>query len=72
MKCKKCGSENINVQAVSDVKGKTKGFSCIKSFIGMIFVPFIGFFCGMCGMGKGKTWTEIKSVKVCQDCGTTN
>ena len=47
MKCKKCGSENINVQAVSDVKGKTKGFSCIKSFIGMIFVPFIGFFCGM-------------------------
>jgi hypothetical protein len=69
LKCKKCGSENISVQAVSNTQGKTKGFGCIKSSFGMFIVGPLGFFCGLCGMGKGRTWTTIESVKLCQSCG---
>jgi hypothetical protein len=69
--CTKCGSDNINVQAISNVNGKTKGFGCIKSIFGTVIMGPIGFFCGLCGMGKGKTWTEVKTLKICQSCGHT-
>lgn len=69
LKCTKCQSTNISVQAVSNVQGKTKGFGCIKSIIGMIITGPLGFFCGLCGMGKGKTWTTVETVKLCQSCG---
>jgi hypothetical protein len=69
LSCRKCGSQNINVQAVSNTQGKTKGFGCIKSFLGVILFGPLGFFCGLCGMGKGKTTTTIETVKLCQSCG---
>jgi hypothetical protein len=69
LNCNKCGSNNISVQAISNVKGKTKGFGCIKSILGLFLVGPFGFFCGLCGMGKGKTWTEVETIKLCQSCG---
>jgi hypothetical protein len=72
MKCKYCGSDNFTVQAVGNVQGKTKGFGCLKSIIGVLLAGPFGFFCGLCGMGKGKTSTTIEVVKICQSCGKKN
>ncbi len=68
--CPNCGGTNINVQVVTVTESKTKGFGWCKGCIGaIIWLPL--FFCGLCGMGKGKTTTKEKTVKVCQDCGHT-
>ena len=69
--CPKCSSANVTVQAVSNTQGKTKGFGCIKSILGILIAGPFGFFCGLCGMGKGKITTTIESVKLCQNCGNT-
>jgi hypothetical protein len=67
--CKKCGSENISVQAVANTQGSTKGFGCLKSIMGIFVAGPLGFFCGLCGMGKGKINTKIETIKLCQNCG---
>ncbi|GIW23678.1 MAG: hypothetical protein KatS3mg068_2685 [Candidatus Sericytochromatia bacterium] len=69
LRCKKCGSDQVVVQTVTIQKGKTQGFSCLKGIIGSMIFPIIGWFCGLCGMGKGKFDTKLKTIRTCQNCG---
>jgi hypothetical protein len=59
--CPKCGS--MNIQVVSQTE--TKGFGAGKGCLGTILMGPIGFLCGLCGMGKGKT----EAVRMCANCG---
>lgn len=72
MKCKKCGSENVNVQAIGIVKNKHHGifYWCIGWIIDLIiwlfaFIPrlIIAIF------RPKKVKTKVKSYAVCQECG---
>ena len=65
MGCPKCGSENVTV--VSEVQSKIKGYGCCKGGLGAILFGPIGWLCGLCGMGEGKTTTRI--LRVCKSCG---
>ena len=65
MICPKCGSENV--QALTEVNSKTKGYGCCKGGLGYILFGPIGFVCGLCGMGKGKTSTSV--LWICGNCG---
>lgn len=65
MVCPKCGSEKVT--AVSEVSSTSKGFGCCKGGLGAILFGPIGWLCGLCGMGKGKTTSEV--LWVCSDCG---
>lgn len=73
MICPKCGSENINIQAVAHVNNKKKG--CLYwCFIGWWVEPFMWLFLTLPMIiiklfGKGKVKTKIKSHAVCQNCG---
>lgn len=74
MVCKKCGSTNVNVQAVAHVRTKKRG--CLYwLFIGWwlelfmwIFLTVPMLFLKLFGGGK-KVKTKVKSHAVCQDCG---
>jgi ribosomal protein L37AE/L43A len=65
MQCPKCGS--TNVQAVSEITSKTKGFGLCKGSLGAILFGPVGLLCGLCGMGKSKTTTDV--LWVCGKCG---
>ncbi|MGN0614917.1 hypothetical protein [Ruminococcus flavefaciens] len=81
MNCPKCGSSNIQAVNQQVVKGKvtdtrkTKGFGGCKACIGTCLTGGIGFFCGLCGMGKTKGEFKDnrkysnKIVYCCLDCG---
>lgn len=60
-KCPKCGSSNIQVVT----EGESKGFGAGKGCLGTILFGPIGFLCGLCGMGKGKT----RAIRMCAACG---
>ena len=74
MKCPKCGSENVNIQAVSIVSNKHHG--CLWWLIvGWWWIP-VKWLCftlpalivKIFGKGKGVK-TAIKKKAVCQNCG---
>lgn len=44
-----------------------QGFGFCKGIIGYVCLGPIGILCGLCGMGKGKTWS--RSFWVCGSCG---
>lgn len=75
MKCVKCGSENIKVQAVSIVKNKHHGI-WYWLFIGWwfetimwVFLTLPWFFIKIFKPKKIKT--KVKSYATCQECGHT-
>lgn len=63
--CPKCGSPNVHV--VTETSGTTKGFGFFKGCLGWLLVGPIGWLCGLCGMGKGKTSSD--TFRVCGNCG---
>ena len=65
MFCPKCNSQNV--QAISEVNSTYKGFGCCKGTLGYLLFGPIGFLCGLIGMGKGRTTTEM--LWVCNNCG---
>lgn len=69
MNCPNCGSENI--QALSEVTTDTdiKGYGCCKGGIGYLIFGPIGFLCGLCGMGKGRSRNSVETIWMCRDCG---
>lgn len=73
MICPKCGSENVNVQAVAHVSTKKKGclYWCIGWWLELImwFFLTIPMLIGKMFGGKGKVKTKVKSHAVCQNCG---
>lgn len=72
MKCKKCGSENVNVMVEQvGAKTKTNNMGCFWA-IGRAMLILCT--CGLWLLvgrrkGKGKTQFKNKTVAVCQDCG---
>ena len=65
MTCPNCFSEKV--YPVGEVNSKIKGYGCCKGGLGYLLFGPIGFVCGLCGMGKGKTTTNV--LWVCGDCG---
>ena len=64
MKCKKCGSENVVVQAVNEVKGRGILGSLIWLFLAFCTIGLI-LIIPMLTKSKGKT----KTFAICQNCG---
>lgn len=65
MRCPKCGGEHC--QLITESTSNFKGFGVGKGCLGYLCLGPIGILCGMCGMGKGKTYTA--HFWVCSDCG---
>lgn len=79
MKCKKCGSENVNIQVVNESQLVTKHHGIIWwIFIGWWWIP-VKWLCltipalfATIFIGKRKKIKNImKKMYVCQDCGNT-
>lgn len=72
MKCKRCNSENISVQAVTETKTKGKGLTYWLFWVWFDMIIWIFAFLPrlIIGLLKGK---KVKSktykVAICQDCG---
>lgn len=77
MKCSRCGSENVNVQMVTESKLKSKHRSIFWwIFIGWWLESFLWLFltiprllAALFGHKKQKLVTKHKSIAVCQNCG---
>lgn len=81
MKCPKCGSENIQAFSQQYTTGSVvdtrhnKGFGGCKACIGTFILGPLGFFCGLCGMGKTKgkfkdtRKMESEITFCCMSCG---
>lgn len=75
MKCPRCGSENVTVQVVTEVKEKLKKGCAYWIFIGWWWEVIQWIFLGIikllmvCFNKKTKVVTETKTVAVCQNCG---
>lgn len=77
MKCPKCGSENVNIQMVSESQLKNKHHGCLYwILIGWWLEACLWFFltvprllCTMFGHKKQKIVTTHSSMAVCQNCG---
>ena len=73
MKCKKCGSENVNVQVVGVVKRKHHGLSywlCFGWFIDLMLWIFLTIPRLIAAIFRPKkVKTKIERYAVCQECG---
>lgn len=77
MRCRRCGSENISVQMVSENKLKSKHHSILYwLIIGWWLHPILWLFFTipmifgkLFGFKKQKLVTKHKSMAVCQECG---
>ena len=68
MKCKKCGSENVTVQAVTNVKTKHRG--CLGWFLWILLACCtLGLILIIPLITNSKTKSKTHSEAVCQDCG---
>ena len=74
MICPKCGSANVNFQAVADTRTKKKGCA-YWLFVGWWLELFLWLFLTVPMLlfklfgGKGKVKTKIRTMAVCQNCG---
>lgn len=69
MKCKKCGSDNVQIKSV--VKGKTKKRGCFGWLIHSVFIVIFGpiFFLISMLTNKKKFYVKTKHKYVCMNCG---
>ena len=68
MKCPKCGSENVTIQAVTDVHTKRRG--CLGWFIWiLIIICTAGLVIIIPLLTNSKTKSKTHSEAVCQNCG---
>lgn len=68
MKCKKCGSENVSVQVVTNVKTKHRG--CLGWFLWILLACCtLGLILIIPLITNSKTKSKTHSEAVCQDCG---
>ncbi len=79
MKCPKCGSENVNVQVVTETQIKEKKHSIIWwVFLGWYWVPIKWVFFTLPALiikvfkpSKYKIKTKTITKCICQNCGKT-
>lgn len=75
MTCPKCGSDNVNVQIVTEIKEKRKKGLLYWLFIGWWWEPFAWFFLTLPKLliaifsKKTKTVSRQSRKAVCQSCG---
>jgi len=76
MQCPKCGSDNVNVQMVSETKLKRKRSLIYWIFIGWWLNPIMWLFFTLPMLfiklfrpKRYKTKTVHKAMRVCQSCG---
>lgn len=69
MKCKKCGSENVTVQAVTEVKTKKHGILWWLLIGWWWWTLFFGIALVMKLLRRGKMVSKTKAVCTCQSCG---
>ncbi len=68
MTCRKCGSNNVNVQAVTTVKTKRRG--CLGWFFWIIIILLtFGLVIIIPLLTNSKTKSKTHSEAVCQNCG---
>lgn len=65
MTCKRCGSNNVNVQAVNEAR--RRGCLTTLFYLLLLFVPIIGWV-ALVLLIRGKK-AKTNSFMVCQDCG---
>lgn len=65
MICKKCGSNNVTVQAVNE--HQRRGCLSTLLYLALLCVPIIGWI-ALVMLIRGKK-SKTKSFMVCQDCG---
>ena len=65
MKCSKCGSENVQVQAVAEIQ--KRGCLTILLYIFLLCIPVIGWI-ALFLLLRGRKSKTI-NYAVCQDCG---
>lgn len=65
MKCPKCGSENVQVQAVSEMK--SRGCLTVLLYIILLCIPVIGWI-ALFMLLRGRKSKTI-TYAVCQNCG---
>ena len=74
MRCPKCGSENVNIQAVGNTRTKGKGalyWLLIGWWLGILLWVFLTLPMLLAKLfgSKGKVVTNVESHAVCQQCG---
>lgn len=63
MRCPSCGSESCHI--IEESETRQKGYGVCSGICGYLILGPIGFLCGLCGMGEGKTTRRaFGSVKV--------
>lgn len=68
MKCPKCGSDNIVVQAITETKTKRRG--CIGWFFWILLaICTLGLILIIPLLTNSKTKSKTHSEAVCQNCG---
>lgn len=65
MRCPSCGGENCHI--IEESETKQKGYGVCSGVCGYIILGPIGFLCGLCGMGEGKT--TRRAFWICRNCG---
>lgn len=65
MTCKKCGSNNVSVQAVNEVK--RRGCLTVLMYLVLLCIPILGWFV-LFSLLRGRK-SKTTSWAVCQDCG---
>ena len=65
MKCPKCGSENVQVQAVAEMQ--KRGCLTTLLYIVLLFIPIIGWIALFCLL-RGKK-SKTRNYAICQNCG---
>lgn len=68
MKCPKCGSENVNVQAVTTTKTKHRGCLGWSLWI-LLAICTLGLIIIIPLITNSKTKSKTHSEAVCQSCG---
>lgn len=69
MRCPKCGNDQCQIITTTNTESHTQGYGFGKGCCGYIVFGPIGWLCGLCGMGKGRTISTTAMYWVCPHCG---
>ena len=68
MRCRECGSENLQSFRDTNVKTTGKNYSGGQGCLGFLLFGPLGLLCGNCGQGQ-QTQVQQKTYWVCSKCG---
>ena len=68
MRCRECGSEDLQIVRDTNVKTTGKNYSGGQGCLGFLMFGPLGLLCGNCGQGQ-QTQVQQKTYWVCSKCG---